>query len=834
MKRKSRIQKTFISLMGATAIFMSVSCDKKETFTVGNIDVWSTYNTTKVMREKYDYTKLSPALNVEMARSEVEGAQLIITPDYDVRSYDLVLSDLTCGENVFPKENITAYKQGYVNVETKTADQTNTAYPTGWIPDFMLPLEKAREYGETSITNGHNQGITVGFSSTVDTAPGVYTGNFTLVVDGKETDIPVSVEVWDIDVSKVYGKSYFGNGIEEIMSGELSNDLETMSAIYEYLLENRVSPGYFPQTDNGSVEGFIDGYKKYSTHKYFASFGIPVYRAKSKYKPNTNLYYQYVKELAKLATPENPVFDKAYVYVVTIDEPHTQEAFDAVANYREGIDSVEEKVYKELVNEGFFKAFMEKGYTSEQVSTFESAFKDSLYNVPQVITTPYNQTLKDAVHTYCPTIDDYDTQYKRDLYAKNAEVNNSEQWFYDTMNPIYPYPTFHIDDYLIGARIRKWIQAAYNVEGYLYWSCVELKNTKLDSIITDPYTNPDRYRFGTTDQYPGEGYLIYPGAGYGESKPFGSLRLFAYRDGQEDMDMIKEFDRLLDENESYYGAEFSANAMLQTEYNKIFTGAIYNENDETFYNVRRITADLYAKAKSSAKFVISDTAVKNSVATTNVYLADGYKLKVNGTEITTRTQSGEGWKYTLTTDLLNENAEYKIEVYDLQDKIVLTYDRFAYSKFYKTTLSGENFAVSENSTVHFTETGAEIKLVSKGEGYTQTEQLKFTPTITFDETAFGGKVYNLKDIRFTMTNANDFDVKFEIWLGSTRSKYKFTEIVLPANSTDEYIIENIYNANWASLRTANKLMFTFANSDSNSVPFVDRNLSVCDVTYTLK
>ena len=197
-----------LSCIGLTVAVSA--CSSGKSYPVGNAEIWSTYNTTKIMREKYDYIKFDARIDVEMAKSEVEGAQIVFTPDYDVRSYDLILSDLRCGEAVFPAEDITAYKQGYVNVTSKTPNQQNTAYPVGWTADFLLPLEKAKEYGETTVQTGYNQGITVEFSSSPDTVPGTYTGNFILVIDGRRTDIPVSVTVWDIDISEVYGKSCFG------------------------------------------------------------------------------------------------------------------------------------------------------------------------------------------------------------------------------------------------------------------------------------------------------------------------------------------------------------------------------------------------------------------------------------------------------------------------------------------------------------------------------------------------------------------------------------------------------------------------------------------------
>lgn len=107
----------------------------------------------------------------------------------------------------------------------------------------------------------------------------------------------------------------------------------------------------------------------------------------------------------------------AYYYLVPIDEPHTEADFNAVDAYREGIDGMEERIISELENECFFESFTEKGYTQEQIEAFRSELEQSIRNVPQVTTTPYNNNLKDRVNTYCPPIQYYDTAYERELYA---------------------------------------------------------------------------------------------------------------------------------------------------------------------------------------------------------------------------------------------------------------------------------------------------------------------------------------------------------------------------------------------------------------------------------
>ena len=827
---KSRRAIRFLSCFAAVWFAVSAASCSGDTLPTGEVEIWSTYNTTKIMREKYDYVKLDARIDVEMAKSETEGAQIIFTPDYNVRSYDLALSDLHSGENVFPKENIAVYKQGYVNVTSKTPNQQNTAYPVGWTADFMLPLEKAQEYGETTVSAGHNQGLTVEFSSLSETPAGTYTGTFSLVIDGVSTEIPVSVTVWDIDISAVYGKSCFGYSYSnDFMQGELSNTKETAEAFYEFLLDNRISPSDFPPGPEATPEEFVEEFQKYCHHKYFSSFGFPVRRGSSKYTVNYESLYQYVKPIAQLCTPEENWMEMAYYYLVPIDEPATQDDFNAVDAYREGIDGMEERIISELKEEGFYDSLLQKGYTQEETDAFRTELEESIRSIPQVVTTPYNDNLKERVNTYCPPIQYYDTEYERREYAENAEINGSEQWFYTCMQPIYPYPSFHIDDYLIGARIQKWMQAAYDVEGYLFWDAAAYKNVSQD-IVVDPYTDPNRFYYGSTP-FPGDGYLTYPGYKYGERKPFGSLRLAAYRDGQEDMDLIGAFDSLLQSYEEYYGAQVSANDVLQGEYAKIFTGAVYNESDAQFYSVRRTVAKLYGYAASDAKLIIGNSNITGTTVTTEIYAAAGYTLKVNGAEVAAQ-ESGSGSKFVITDDLSAKSVSYELELYDPDGKKCAEYERFVSDQIHSATLSENAVSVSEGSAFTVAEGKAEFEIVSKTEGEFF-ELASFVPMFRLGQDCFGVSVSQLEEISFTLVNDTDTDLTLSVCISSGNRRSELTKVVVPAHSAEEYTVSGIASSGIDGLASADGFAFAFENLDENSKPYPVRRLTLQNVYYVI-
>lgn len=173
------------------------------------VEVWSTYNTVKVLQSGGEYEKQNARLNISMARGETEGAQIILTPDRDVKSFELKKADLKNADgDVLPADSAELYVQKYIHVDDKTYNQDNQDYPEDCdVPDMLLYMETAKAFGENTIEAGKNQGITVEYTTTSETKPGTYTGVYTLIVDGTERNIPVSVTVWDIDVTKSYGKN---------------------------------------------------------------------------------------------------------------------------------------------------------------------------------------------------------------------------------------------------------------------------------------------------------------------------------------------------------------------------------------------------------------------------------------------------------------------------------------------------------------------------------------------------------------------------------------------------------------------------------------------------
>ena len=109
------MKKILTTLLALSFLLSAAGCGNGD-IVVGNVKVCTTNNLEKVLQNKaFDSGDLK--LEIKAFQNEHEAAQVIMTPDYDVRSYTLTLSDLTCGENTLEKENFDLYHEKYIELE---------------------------------------------------------------------------------------------------------------------------------------------------------------------------------------------------------------------------------------------------------------------------------------------------------------------------------------------------------------------------------------------------------------------------------------------------------------------------------------------------------------------------------------------------------------------------------------------------------------------------------------------------------------------------------------------------------------------------------------------
>ena len=214
-------------------------------------------------------------------------------------------------------------------------------------------------------------------------------------------------------------------------------------AYYDTLLnEYKTCGGIVPGSYD--IEHFVKTLDSYWENPNFTTFELP---ASENWYTDESTLYDYVYLLATASTPERLYLERAVV--LPIDEPiiGDDEVDDKVYVRTQQIESVKERVWNDLVNEGFFDKEARGGVDGK----FAKALKESLDF--EVVTTSSDVSYwGDTIMTYCPPIQFYETSLERNQYAAHAQERGSEQWYYTCMQPQYPYPSHHIDDYLLGSR----------------------------------------------------------------------------------------------------------------------------------------------------------------------------------------------------------------------------------------------------------------------------------------------------------------------------------------------------------------------------------------------
>ncbi len=607
MKKQVR---TFAALvLAGICVIGTVGCGEKETTAKTELSVWSTYQTEKVIQQskKNDtYEKMAAEISVQMMQGEYEGAQLIVTADKDM-TYTLKAGELK-SENgdVIPAENVAIYHQKYMKI--KSNYNGNPDFSAGdAIPDMLLPMDTAVKYEENTIAEGNNQGITVEINSE-NVNPGVYTGTFTLVLDGEETEIPATVEVWDISYNERRTfQSSFLIYRSQLLAGEYDSSDEMINSYIDVLMDHKVN-AYVIRNDN-TVDRFIEDAVRLFEDNNCNSLVIP-YDFPLSYttyegdmvSAQAEIALEYIKELAKISTEEKPYIEYAYFYPSTYDEADiVEERKEPAWNFlKKGgeLEQTLELAIKQLKDEGWF---------AKQTPKFAERVEKAILNIPAIFTNVnfVDEWVGELHAVFCPYMSLFNETATMQQYQEAAEeLGGGKLWAYTCSGPIYPYPTFHIDDSILGMRVCGWMEKAYDITGYLYYSVNKYTYSpeRTEDNYVDVYETPARY-----DEVNGDGYLFYPGRYYGSEKPFASVRLASYRDGMDDYDMLCVYENLLKEYAENKGIkDFNFNDYVADLYDGLFKGAVAENDDALVYQAREELAKRILTLKNSGEPLVNE------------------------------------------------------------------------------------------------------------------------------------------------------------------------------------------------------------------------------------
>lgn len=832
MKFKKLLNRVIaLSITAISLITFLAGCSDQNKHVVKEVNVWTAPITEKIYQNLSYEPLLKNTVNIHMAKNEYESGQIIITAkDKNINSFDIVKADLVSvsGDKI-NKEDITIYQQHYINITKKP--NRNDRFPEGKAPDGLIPIEVTKSVGENKIDAFTNQGIWIKIKTTKDTQAGVYTGVFTLNFDGNTQDIAVNTTVWNFDVpDEVNTQSCFMLNRNDMMHGELDSSDEMYKLYYETLLDYRISPAFVPDSEKG-LNAYIDSVNSYFDKPGFSAYIIP--HSSSGSEPDYDLLKQYVKALAVASTEDKNLIEKGYYYIFDIlDEPHldnTGEAVKRLPRIMASCDLAEEKAIEELENEGFFN-----GKSAE----FKDRMIKAIRNIPNIITAPYDEDVADTPLTWCPLVEEWDKE-------ENIEILNSEKerkgslWWYTCTGPVYPYPTYHIDDNLLGSRILSWMQKAYDIDGNLYWATttytkIELNANNEDNISrpTDPYNDPQRMSDPWISN--GDGYMFYPGKKYNVKGPFPSIRLESIRDGLEEYEYLNILENYYAQASEFYNTTVSADSVLQNLYSRLFTGAVYTQDYQIFDTTRHDLAKLIEeKVDNPSMFFIENIEQNLNVATVSFLVDSTYNVKVNGQSLTGSSQ-GNGTRYI-----------YNVSLSSKVNSIEVVVEKDGKSYTFTQSLANEVKIVSDFSAE--TELSKFIKTdtvtLSIQDGMMQivaqskpSQALSYKPMFALKVSELGALLSQVDKLSFKVKNEIAENLELSVFLVTDRGEERrLTTRLIKADQDGftEISIGKIYQNSWDKLSSVKHIEFRLLNMKNATTPMPEQILLIDDLIIEL-
>ncbi len=711
---RKRIKK-FLAFMMATSMLVSVSAcgdSEKKTNTVEGSygEVWSAPTTDKILLEQTDYANKGEArLSYQVVRNEYESYQLFISAAKDVDSFALKTADLKCDDETLSADNVDVYVQKYVYFNDTSGE--------GNIPDPLIPMDAAVEYGENTIKKGQNGGLWVTVYVPKETKAGTYEGTYELTIEcgGKESiiDIPVSVEVFDYTLTdSVNAKTLFSWRHHQVAAGELDGSNEMMTKYYEFCLDYRISPQAFPlevlseEEYMDDVLTYYDQFSTYTLQCYVGSISGELDRYSARIE-------EQIFAIAKECTSERNLFDKTMIYF--IDEPGFEK--DTIRN------SVTQRsnTMKSYLQTCVDKIKADKSGTYDGLKSIPN-WENSITEIPSIIplgrssvvwlvnneNTPEGQALLSALSCICPLFPNF-TDDLRDKVFYIAEKYDLELWWYGCVANLEPTPTYFVgDENLLSARTISWLQKKYDIQGNLYWDIAGYTWDQANSgsgYNTALYEWPDRD--GNGGLQAGDGNLVYPGAAYGVYGPLPSLRMMSIRDGMEEYELLLDIEQTYEKMSNEFGKGFSAKEAMEHFYTTLAYNGVYmyKDGEETldFIALREELLKFATNLKKGLAYAMGDVKVTDETAVFHFYAADGTKVAIDGKEL----KPTQDRQYEYTVDL-SKSSYVSITVTNANgDEAV--YNQFvAVPKYILNTLSENSvlahMQVTDGSAVSFAAT----------------------------------------------------------------------------------------------------------------------------------
>ena len=773
-------------VLAAGMAFSAGACNEEKGGN-NNISVWTADSTVRINRDK-DYGRESDlSFRIAMTRNEYESAQVILTPEKEVSSYSVTLSDLTSAEGkTLSKENFSVYNQKYLNV-TNQSDGFSTGF--GWYPDALLPMETAEKYGENTIAAGENQGLWITCYCPKDQAAGTYNGTFTVHCDGQDFEVKASVTVYDYTLTDdITAKSAFAIN-RAFMNASGDDSLEHYKAAYDMLLEYRLAGINLP-TLVENTDYYLEAVREYydKTPSYSVPYTIVYNSAANDQDMDYDKFKATLTALAEISLQdEKNYLDKAYLYLGSlIDEPTMGGTVDRAVRIAHQVEIAKEELASEMERDSSYSGAL------------GAEIIDAVRNFPHIVTNRYTDELYndgEGVKYWVPLFDDFNSVARQELY----ENSGVEYWWYGCIGPNNPFPTYQLDDYLITSRIVSWMQKDYGASGNLFWdTCFWVEYRDGTYTRKDPYTASPEHFPGDN----GDGFLFYPGTKYGIG-PVASIRLHSIRDGLEEYEILNELE------ENYAAKGYDADGILQTLYKKLYSNAQVNGEvmeDTSIFSETREELMVLGQMNQTFGAYIGEVAENSTEVRFTVAAEKDVKVKLNGQTAEPVAENGGLYEYECVVRLDQDENAFQMEL-----------ERDGKSMVYTHSLGGKsvlfNAVETEEDAKLFTAEGGTVSLVSASvmgsEGNAlrvdlpaateKTSEMRFTTSFDALKTAssLAVEIYNPSDINVPLVIYVDTS-------GSDILRPVYSGTLLHGKTVAELSFADF---NWSSYGDAESLVF---------------------------
>ena len=832
------------------------------------VSVWGTYSLAKVVKDpalNANNVQLEAKLDVAAANGESESGQIIITTgDKGVKEYKVETADLkNANGDIYKAENVEVFNQWYVIIEMKSfvtdadsqlnadyfpAHDPNGSPYSGYTPDALIPQKYSIEAKENYIDPNANQGITFDFSVPVGTPEGEYTGKFTLKIDGKSYNIPVTLTVWGYDVSQTHGMNLWDIAEGHEALGEMNTDYDSLYyKYYDALLKYKVN-GYHLKDYTDDEEQWMEDLRYYWENPAFGGVFLPDIGG------DRSALRRWFTEIAKgCIEDETNYFAKIRFYHQSVDEPHDKgtagQALDIVNVTTETLETVASELERGILNDKQGKRVVGFEKLDE---TLREEILYSINNMPQVVTTYYDaaEDLQGVVNAFGPGIGRREFDRQRRVHTYNTEITDGESWCYTSLYPKYPYPNaVRIDDYLHGGRILGWMRKNWDIPGYLNWACNLYLGfkwsgsgfTSKEMHAIDPYLDPNHCNQKMTQFCVGDGYVFYPMAKYHADSPIPTNRLLATRDSQEDYNTLCELEEayvnMTDSSQTNtysvdteYAIE-NLDKTMDAYYNLMHTGLYYVHDDVLFEKVRRSLAGLVNAAYDASKtMVMQEKTADGKYAKLKIY-SQAEELWVNGIKLA-KTNGYYLYTATLEDGMNVANIKYTLGEETKSFEFILANKTYTYDLNQLGDITNPTVG---SSTVTKTQDGAlDFKVSSYGKDNLEMASTKLEYVLPFDL-----DYDKVRNFNFTVQNTCAEEVKINIYvLGQNKlDKVKIDETIIFPYEEYTYSYTSLYDCVLSLKGVGKSIMLEFENYRTQGGVFSlvpDRTLKIYDFTYSLK